>query len=262
MTNYGITASQEGIDLDNATDAQRAIDSRWRYMDILQEASLNLGTLTATAKIYEHKLGFVPAFDCYNLNLNIYMGGSVSPSGGDLPSIWADNQNVYVSNVHAIFGDPLVFNSNVIIRIYNVPITEEYTAPIAESSLKSKSSASKYGVKILNPDKSGPIDSNDLTKFSLNTRSKSLSIHKTGTQVANSATVWGLNINHGLNNPPIFMIASCATDKSYVYPINPQTFDFFAKADIPSQLSFRGVQSAMSGRYAYIIFKEFADFAL
>jgi len=255
MANYGISASQEGIDLKVATDAQRVIDSRWRYLDIIKETVISFGDSNPTypgdrVNLFQHDLGFVPAFDCYNLGMDNYI------------NIFADNKYIYHNNYVSIWDDPTWQNTKAIVRIYNIPIMEEYSAPISQTVLKSKSTPSEYGVKILNPNKSGELSNNEMADFSLNTMSKGLAVQKTGTQVADSTQVWGLTITHGLSSPPIFLITSCAMDKSSITAINPNQFDFFGRADQTTIMSFRGVQSTMYGRYAYIIFKELADFAI
>lgn len=262
MTDYGITASQEGIDLKEATDAQKTLDSRWRYMDILQEEVVSFGATSGIfprTNIYKHDLGFVPAFDVYNTTTNSYIPSAVTSLAAN--GIFADNTYVFYVGEWDAFSE--YTNSNAIIRIYNIPITEEYSTSVTRTLTKGKSTSSRYGVKILNPKKSGELKDNEMTGFSLNTGSKGLAVHQTGTVMATPLVTWAFTIQHGLGNTPIFMTATCADNKSYVSPITTDFLQELSQATSSTQLSFKGAQASIpAGRYAYIIFKEFADFAV
>lgn len=252
MTDYGITASQEGIDLKEATDAQKTLDSRWRYLDILYEETIgftNTSGILPRTNLFKHDLGFVPAFDVYNTTTDRYIS-----------TLQADEKYVYYQGEWDSFSEHT--NCGAIIRIYNIPILEEFSAPITQTLTKGKSKSSSYGIKILNPNKSGELKDLEMTGFSLNTGSKGLAVHKTGTVTASPTTVtWQLVIQHGLGNPPIFMMAKCANDLSNVYALTTDFMEVMGKADTTQQMSFRGAQAAISGKYAYIIFKELSDFA-
>jgi hypothetical protein len=250
MTSYGITASQSGIDISQATDAQRSIDARWRYLDVLFDEKVtipNIATKVGRTNVFRHGLGFLPAFDFYSVKNNNYLETFV----------YSDKEYIYFdSNAFDIAG---ISGSTGIIKIYNIPITEEYIAPIAQTLSRGKSKPSNYGMKVLDPNKSGDMKSNEMSDFTLNTDAKALAVHMTGTQKVSSILVNKIVIRHNLGNPPIFMAAKCGDE--FVQPITPDFMSVIADSNINEQtLVFRGAQAILTGSYAYIIFKEFADF--
>lgn len=249
----GITVSQVGIDVSQALDSQKVLDSRWKYFEVIHEKLLSTGTIPAfgvATDLFEHKLGFVPAFDCYDITLGAYVIGD---SGG----LRGNKDKIYFQGQPANNTD--YSNHKVLLRIYNVPITEEYTAPIENTLPVKSNTVSKYGIKITPTP--GSMNHLELSEFTLNTQSKALSIQKTGTSVANSGTGNLIVIRHDIGNPPTFLAAQCDTQLQWVNALNPDFIPVVSSAD-NSTLTFRGAQALLSGTFAYAIFKELADFSL
>ncbi len=249
MTN-GISVVQEGINLPQAHDSQKVLDSRWRYFEIAFEKKISLGIITSgrTTDIFEHKLGFLPAFDCYNIATGVYIGGTTV--GG----LRSSEDKVYFSGT---FTDTGLSNAEVLMRIYNIPITEEYTAPIDITFPGKTSTPSKMGIKITASD----FRQQELSKYTLNTQSKSLSIKKTGIAVANSGTNYQAVIRHDIGNPPTYLVAEVDPKLIYITPITPD-FVMARSSANGTTLTLSGAQAVLTGSWAYIIFKELADFAI
>lgn len=248
----GIVISQQGIDISQALDAQKVIDSRFRYYDILDEVVLTLPTLdgiTGTRQtIYQHNAGFLPAFDIYDT-----VNGDYIESGNSIGGLVSSTSEIYF---YGFYTDTWS-GHKVIIRVYNVPITEEYQAPIQQTLPSKGSIPSKEGIKVSR----GTTDmaETELSKFAMDTASKSLAIQRTGMGIANSGTNNRLVIAHNLGHPPLFLLAKADVAGQWVGSVDPNFIDSIGSADAVN-MTFRGAQAAMSGTFAYIIFKEFGDF--
>lgn len=247
----GIAISQEGIPVDDALDAQKVLDSRWRFYEILFEEKISVGTLSqpSTYNLFEHKLNFLPAFDCYNLTLDSYMDtGNAASSGNGLLS---DETKVYFTGS---YNDPGWSNTEVLLRIYNVPIMEEYEAPIEKTSLSRGTTPSRQGVQINTGH--GSFTRQELIDYTLSTKGKNLGIHKTGTAVA-EAPLFSAKIWHYLGFPPSYLAAFASDDKKQVGAINPSLVPAKSLSTENDQaLEFQGSQAVLEATVAYIIFKE------
>jgi hypothetical protein len=251
MTN-GIEASQTGIDLSRATDAQKVIDSRWRYFDIAYEKIISLGTVLTnrTIELFTHGLGFVPAFDLYIIDIDTYMTGDTA--GGAR----ADSNRVFLTGS---YNNPGLSNTKVLLRVYNIRILEEYSAPIQQTLPAKTSKPDRFGIKITSATRA--MRQPELSKFTVNTQGKAMAIQKHGTVVANSGTNNLAVITHNVGYPPTYLAAIADPKYQYVTPINPSFVPVIATAN-NTTLTFSGAQSVLIGTYAYIIFKELADFAI
>ncbi len=251
MTKKGITVSQRGIDVRQATDAQKVLDSRFRYYEIAYEGivSVTANPFTGVTDLYEHKLGFLPAFDCYDITGDRYV---LSDNTGGLR---ASDQKIYFQGRNA----PGInyANRRLLLRIYNVPITEEYQAPIEHTFPAKPSAQSGVGIKSAIDD----FRTQELSKYTINTTGKTLSVQKTGLVLANSGTSNLAVIRHDLGYPPTFLSNYADAQRQWVGALNPSFMPVVSSAD-GSTLTFRGAQSALSGTFAYIIFKELADFTI
>lgn len=253
----GIEISQEGIDLSQAQDSQKVLDSRFRYYDIAQESMVTLPTLAnngSTQIIYSHNMGFLPAFDVFDTVLQSYISVSSTLLGGS--GLLSSTSQIYFKG---FYNDAGWSGHKVLIRVYNVPITDTFVAPI-EQTLPSKTSTNtQEGIKIVRG--TSDIHDQELSKFALNSTGKSMSIQRTGTGFSNSGTSFHLVIEHDLGHPPTFLLASMDTAGQWVGAVDPSTTLGLATAD-GVNLTFRGVQSALVGTFAYIIFKDLGDFAI
>jgi hypothetical protein len=249
----GIAVTQEGIGISQALDAQKVLDSRWRYFEIAHEELLSTAVISfgKVTELFNHGLGFLPAFDCYDITSDGYIISDIS--GG----LRADRTRIYFDGEN---GNNINYsNHKVLLRVYNVPITEEYKAPI-QKTLPSKTTApTSVGVKIAPGTTS--FNTFELSKFSINTSGKALAIQKTGLVTANSGTNNEAVVVHDLGNPPIFLAAYASPTRQWVSALNPSFIPVLAKANA-STLTFSGAQGALSGTLAYIIFKELGEFAI
>lgn len=251
----GIVAVQQGVGLDKALDSQKVLDSRWRYFEIAQEKLLTLPTLRndgSVQVIYQHDMGFLPAFDVYDVTLGTYILGSDTLGNG----LVSNTTQLYFNGVYIDQGWS---GHQVMIRVYDVPITEEYTAIITETNPVKTSTVSGQGVKVLQT--TGDFADLELSEFSLSTSSKALSIQKTGIATANSGTNNQVVIRHDLGYPPTFLSTYVDFNKQWVSAIDPDFNPIQGSAN-GTNLTFSGVQSILVGSFAYIIFKELGDFAL
>ena len=244
----GVTISQQGIPVSEALDAQKVLDSRWLYFEIAYEQRISLDTVPSVSifnyDIFSHKLGFVPAFDIYNITRDEYMSSGVV----------ANSEKVYFNGPPADNTD--YSSTEVLLRVYDVPILEEYEAPISVTLPSKTVVPSKYGVKIT---ENNDFKIQELTKYTLNTKGKALAIQRTGTETADSNNK--IIIEHKLGFPPTYLAAEVASDKSYVNALNPSFVPVKSSANTRN-LTFTGVQAALTGTWAYIIFKEPAEVAV
>lgn len=258
----GLTVSQSGIAVTQALDAQKVRDSRWRYLTIAHEREITLPQIVDSpgprVKVFSHKLNFVPAFDCWSDVIGDYVEGSVPGNEDNINGLFADSENIYFRDY---FGTQNVAlsNTSAFLRVYNVPIAEEYAAPIENTFPVSSTTDSKHGVKIVDPPSS--MQGHELSKYGLNTQSKTLAIQKTGVVVSDASTDFVAVINHGVGNPPIYLATSISRDRSIVAALNPNFVPVLAQAT-KETLTFQGAQAVLLGSFAYIIFKELADFTI
>lgn len=251
----GIVVSQQGIDISQALDSQKILDSRFRYFDVLQEFVMTMPTLLNDGSqqvIYEHKAGFLPAFDVYDTVLGSYITAADSIGRGLISS----KNQLYFNGFYADSG---CSSHKVIIRIYNVPITDEFQAPIEQTLPSKGSSPSGQGIKVVR----GTTDMNEkeLSKFAINTASKVLGIQKTGTTQANSGTNNQFVIQHTLGHPPMFLATYADAAGQWVSGIDFSQILARGVADGVS-MTFTGIQTTLIGTLAYIIFKELGDFTI
>lgn len=249
----GISASQAGVDISQALDSQKVLDSRWRYFEILAEYRLTLPTIpfTVGTDVVYHKAGFLPAFDIYDITRGEFIGSDLT--GGPR----SNTDKIYFQGLDA--GGVSRSNHEALIRVYNVPITEEYTAEIDKTFPAKTKTVSKTGIKVTS--KSGVMGHNELSEFNLNTQSKALSIQKTGVVTTNSGTNFLAVIRHDIGNPPTFLATRVDPTLQWVAALDPSNIPAVISANSET-VTLRGGQAALIGSFAYIIFKELADFSL
>lgn len=266
----GLSISQQGIDLEDAQDSQKTLDTRIRNMDILVEKKVTLPKVSGVAHnitLHEHNLGFLPAFELYSIKQNKYMEpksgfGSVDVqtllySGG----LTSDKFRVTLFGHPFSFTDTLWDDNECILRIYNVAITEEYEAPLVTPTSRSTAKDTNYGVKILADHNDADITSEELINYTLNTKGKAFGIQKTGTVIAQQNTGGNATVKHGLGAPPNFLATFTDYSRTFVGPVAPDFIPVLASATNET-ITFRGAQAALVANVAYIIFKEFADLAI
>jgi len=265
----GITISQQGINVDDALDSQKVLDTRWRYFEIYKEIEISVPNIvnftSPTIALYTHNLGFVPFFEIYNITT----GGYIAPfsgSGGPGVKDWSITGGI-VSDKNSIFRFGLYQTTDgysdcrLLIRIYNVDATQEYTAPLVVANPYQAGKKAKYGVKVTQKQDPDMMRNQELSNFTLNTEGKSLAIQKIGVIAADTNTGFVAKIDHNMGNLPIYLTAYMKLDKSMVSALNPDFVPVRATAD-RKYLTFSGVQAALIANFTYIIFKELAETAI
>lgn len=249
----GILITQEGIDAKDAQDSQKILDTRWKSLEILEEVVLTLPTLVQSSgiqEIYKHNLGFLPAFDLYDTVLDAYVLGAGSTGAG----LITDTSRI---GFQSFYNDSGWSGHKCILRIYNLDPTQEYTAPIVKTLPEKGSVKQSIGIKIARG--GAEMTEAELSKFSMNTKSKSLQIQRHGLTLANSGTNFLVTIKHDLGYPPTYLAAYADLQRKWLSAINPDFLPVLGTAD-GVNLTFRGAQGALIGTFAYIIFKELGDF--
>lgn len=264
MTN-GLTISQQGIDVDDALDSQKVLDTRWRYFEIYKELEISLGTVTSgtTYVVFEHGLGFVPFFDMYDIAGDVYIA-PVTQFGGPGIKDWTFTGGLVATTTQIAFVGTWTgsfSNKKVILRIYNVNAAEEYEAPLVTANPYQAGKKPAYGMKITQKPDDDMMRNPELSNFTLNTEGKTLSIQKIGTVAADTNTGFLAKIDHKMGNLPIFMAAYMRLDKSMISALNPSFVPFLSKTT-PTSLTFRGAQASLIANISYVIFKELAETAI
>lgn len=270
----GIIVTQQGVDVRIAADYQKVMDTRWRFLDIALEQEFTVshadsgGTHYWIEKICDHGLGYLPAF--YFRTISIDYGG-LNP-GFYNGEIIATKSAVYWRNLY-VSGDPTApIKLKLFVRVFACDISTEYQAPINFIVPASPVQEPDIGIKVLKG--TGDIRSTELSNFSIDSQGKALAIQQTGTRSANAGTSFTLTIVHGMGYPPTYFLAplqSVADFKahtSFANPLNepiirPMTIAPIAKVfSTSTTLSATGVQSALSGDFAFLITKEPTELAV
>lgn len=251
MSDYGIIATEAGTDVDHAPDYRRTIDSRWPVLEILYEQAVSQDVSVAAGAtmsivLYNHKLGYAPAYAYMDAQ-----GFDPTHTGYPTPDlvgfttyfITADTANIYVS-VTNLSISTVSFTARGFLRLFSYDPSKDFTADTFSSSDAAHSSA-LYGIAALT--KPGSISDTEYSEFSINTKAKSLTIHKSGIADASSGS---FVIEHNLGYQPSYLIFTVVGDGSISAGIPARSF-----GDTKT-LSFFGVQTTLSGKYSYIIFKD------
>lgn len=270
----GIIVSQQGVDVAIAADYQKVIDSRWRFLDILNEAEGTIShadsgsTKYWAEKLLDHNLGYLPAFTFRQKALDL---GSLTPAfyGG---VIIATTKSIYWRNLY-VSGDPTTpIKLNYFLRVFSCDISTEYQAPIDLIVPGNPVQEPDVGVKILT--ELGDIRTPELSQFTVNTRGKAFAIQQAGTRVANSTNSFTMTILHKLGYPPTYFLArlqSAAEFKATTIFTDPIGQDYIFPTLVPAaaritadtnQIVMKGAQSALQGRFAFLITKEPQELAV
>jgi hypothetical protein len=194
----GIEISQEGIGVDQASDYQKVLDSRWLSMEVMHEVDvvIDVPAMTSGATneqqiitIFKHGLSrdghsFVPAFHANWRPEGEY--DTYTPEFGyGTATLFCDDTNLcFYRPVYASSTVP-AFKLVVQAKIYNLPILEAYQAP-TEISIGGGRSESRYGVQAL--DGSNPslaLGGKASYGYSIDTKKKVLAINKVTTKYIN-----------------------------------------------------------------------------
>lgn len=191
-TDVGIAISQSSSPVDLAPDYKKVLDSRWRFMEVEYELDFPVsfpavagvsgagGIGVDRIDVIRHGLPFAPAIESSTDN---YMDTTASKSSGLFT--FADDEYVYVERQYLNQLGADAVTDEVSIRVYNLPILEEYSAK-KELVAGSSSEQGDVGVKVLDgSDNSVQVGQDYPVGFSVDTTKKILSVHKHGVQDIN-----------------------------------------------------------------------------
>lgn len=248
MTNdFGIIATETGVDVEGAPDYRQVMNSNWPTLEVEFEQiiSVNVNTVAFNnfkVEIFTHNLGYIPAYTY--IDVSGYNGlGTGYPTGvNDSFTITLDKNKAYVVG---FAGGAYTFAVRGLLRIYKYDPLVSFQAPFY-TPRDPKSQHESYGIAALKNGFDGDIAGEDYSKFSVNSRAKSLTIHQSGLADASSGS---FTITHNLGYLPSFM--TFAYDGTY----------FSDQAPVRSHgnqnsVTFNGIQSPLAGNYAYIVFKD------
>jgi hypothetical protein len=230
----GLKITQKGTDVEQAADYQTVLDSRWplvEFIDYKIDATLPVG---GSLLAFTHNLGYPPGWEFYPQTGFDDFGFSG----------YADKTGIYASNT----GTNQHLKGRL--RLYLRDFRTNYKADTITISPALDSGEDQTGLKIVdNNENSVTMRSPDYDSYSLNTNAKAMSIHMSGTQAVDAITTFA-NINHDLGYLPTFIAWQLDPTAAFLSQI--QAFSFAST----TTLSFRGVQTALTGFVCYLILKD------
>lgn len=275
----GIQIAQQGVPIDDAADYQLVLDSRWPLLEIYIEKEIDVTlpvppnspdtsafAMYYTYELLTHDLGFPPAWEFY-VDPDVPLSDPVT---FDSVIIRVTNKRVFVERLVFLDGSTgapsspsdTTFHVKGKVLIYKNNILNEYQSTAFTPEGRGIQERNRYGVKVLTEETAATaMSDDDYRNFALNTEAKAMGIHKTGLTVANAATSNIATIQHGLGYLPTFMIYQYIADPDYGVlsgGIEEPRLEG-VRADTRATnttLTFRGVQAALVGTYAYLIFKD------
>jgi len=279
VTKYGIAIAQSGTPIDRASDYQKIIDTRWKTASIIasipyRNEDLEYGP--EFVKIFDHNLGYIPAFEAPFYNTTYESQSSLSGSYlfvADSTSIW------FVNGVHnsTPSASPTVIDG--VINVYDVNIEVDFTS--TRNGLVAAPRSSDRGVKLIGNGKYAAHDANDSDPlgFSLSTDAKGIGIAEIGTVHARGGDPVGFTvlnrgiIRHDLPYPPLLkLVDSTPYENNFLVQNKPPsaTGKFYGPMRLlgssgvrvePGQLVIR-TGYPDDDRYRYIIFRDPVDIAV
>lgn len=195
----GIAITQEGIDVDNASDYQKVLDSRWLFFEVVMdvEETLSVPSLGIPAtrgfqriNIVRHGCAkggrpFIPAFHSGWKRDEAFVDNDDSYTYTYMSGVAADDTWIYFYREYISGFNAPAFTVHVKAKVYNIPILEDYLAPI-EVAPDTFKQDTRIGVRALDgTDSTAKITGHSSTGFSIDTRKKILSIHKVAQKLVN-----------------------------------------------------------------------------
>lgn len=275
---YGAEISEAGIPVKTASDDQKVLDTRWRTLDIVVEPvysysttlptdapgdNVTFGSTTDYITIYSHNLGFLPAFD-YSIDTFTIS----DPNATSTPALVSDKNNIYFVPEIGSVNTSVQVTIQISLRIYNLPVTLEYQAPVVQSQPVTGPINSGYGAKFLKQNTIlGDINEGSPDDYSFSTGLRPLNILQTGTVTVSEGIVQ-ITYNYGVS--PLYTMAvyypnnfTAAGGINISGPlVGALSFAGGRGTITPTIITVQGVQSSLAGEFAYIIFKDPMDIAL
>jgi hypothetical protein len=272
----GLKITQRGTSVERAADYQTVLDSRWPLLESFMEKQIDI-TITPlavsgyhTVKLFDHDLGQLPGFDFYQDTSVV--DAAWASSAGDY-TLTITKNSVYAESLW-VGGDATApYRLKGFIRLYMTNFSTLFKADTITISPEQHTDGAGTGLKILDENKAGAnLRRPEYDNFSLNTNAKAMSIHMMDNVLPDAVTTF-VTVNHDLGYLPTFMAwqtykinynsnsDGTYTDDGALYQSSLKGQD--AIADLVAfsfansiTLSFRGVQSALTNRVAFVILKD------
>lgn len=245
-----VKISKLGVDVKTAPDSQLLFNSEWPLLKIAKRGKFTIpghagGTIGVKGTIYEHNLGFIPAFRAYY------------PTGAQLATpatvgqvndceLRIDERRLY----YYTYGFETVSDMDIYYYIFYHDLEAE---PFLGEILNRDTSYTRknnrnYVFKVSLPGKD--ISSRDLRDFAINSNANNLPIHAFGMADMNAGGNYQATIKHRLGYRPIYDAYYRADGTDYFVVAPTRTI-----AD-GTDITWRGVQSVLLGDLSYIIYKD------
>lgn len=274
MTN-GIAISYDGIDIRKASDYQRTIDTRWKTMNIVMSrryVNNDIQNGPQITKLFDHNLGYLPAFDAPYFNSRYEVGSTISGAYAFV----ADTKSIYFvkySNTSTPSANP--YKIDGYINVYDLNIEEEYESPT--KGLEGSTGNSTNGIKIVGNGDFATRTVNDqgAYKFSITSEGKAFGINKVGTaEITNANPMSAINgsttIPNDLPYPPLIKFVILGMPGSRDLNTGVPLLPLPSNDKLCSQMGFSGtrnfyvrtsggkitVESSENGQFKYIIFRD------
>lgn len=266
----GAEISQQGVPLSQASDDQKVIDTRWITLDIFKEYTYTNSVTSGVSGdfafpviiVATHNLGYIPVFD-YQITSISYSDPNLGILGANL---WADTQNIYYAPEYFSLQPTVTTTLSIQVRVYTLNVTIPFTAPTVQAISITNNTDTGYGIEFVADNNASPNISQDpIGEYSFSTRLKPLNILQNG---LTEAVVGGQNngyiiIDYSYPTNPIYQICQYfpngIVNSNYNLPqalMGPLGFQGMRSTINNGVISITGEQAALTGWFAYIIFKD------
>lgn len=217
MSDFGIKVTLPGNDVATASDAQLLFSSSWPNLKVFTSLQFQqtIPANSPTIVLYNHALGFVPAFIPYG-----GLGGSNNANGVaeiSRQSLFVDNQNIYF-----LGGNPHPITLDIYATLFYLNIEQAFTAPVVNTGSSISGTPDKdFGIKLSKANKD--ISSKDMRDFLLHSSARSPMVHAVvpGVIPGSGAGVATFSYTHDLSyNPMFFAYVSTSAGVSSYFLIN------------------------------------------
>lgn len=262
---YGIAISQSGTPIKFADDYQKIIDTRWRPLGtaIAYKVDFTVDPAAGKFKLFDHNLGFIPAFEAPRQTDRLNASYQSSPIGRAVFA--ADDTSIYI-----VKGD--TFDKKIVVTgyiyVYNFPINEPFDSQYKGVSM-ANTGKSDTGMKINGNSEFSynRLEDDSNFGFSVNTNNKQLNVAKVDVSTSNI-------LYHAIPYPPLVKFSRKLDDSIILgYSTGVKTYNNFPK-DTYTSLSMAdsgiyvnaGTQYKITiynggSDYAYVIFRDPSEIA-
>ena len=238
---YGIKVSRKGYDVKTASDKQLAFSSQWPLLPIEAEGTYNIASGTQTYTIYNHNLGYVPVFMCWEEDAS----GNLEVMDASYRNVIADTSDLIYKASYSASAFTLHY------KVFRRPLLTEYDAGSLISTDATEKDSGDYGIIVSLPGKD--VSSTDKRDFSVRSDVRQLMIHKTG---YTTTPVGDGTVTHSLGYNPMYWMYTENTNRNDAgeWSLIAETDDFYISS---STTQFTWVLYTPPGmNWAYILFKD------